>query len=149
MRLDRADPVWFVLPPLTPAAEEYVARIASFWDDDVYWVSESGERSGANLWKPPVADLLRESSESPLDIALKGEEQYGPGRNRVIFPHVGFGRLHIMIVEVAPGGASTRLHSHSADDEYYYILSGKATLRMGSHSVPVEGRDAHRQANRT
>jgi uncharacterized cupin superfamily protein len=139
LRIDKPDTVWFVVPPsLSPAGEEFVVRIASFWDDEVYWASDAGERVGENLWLAPVADIQGASSPSALDRAVQGAEAYGPGRNRVIFPHIGFGRLHVMVVEVAQGGASARLHSHSADDEYYYVLSGRATLRMGAHAVPVE-----------
>lgn len=138
MRVDRVDPVWFVVPPLTPAAEEYVVRIASFWDDDVHWVAENGQRIGDNLWLPPLTRVTSTDVTSPLDTVLKGQTDYGPTRNRVLFPHLGFGRLHAMIVEVAPGGASTRLHAHSADDEHYLILAGKGTLRMGSHRTSIE-----------
>jgi uncharacterized cupin superfamily protein len=138
MRVDKADPIWFIVPPLTPAAEEYVVRLASFWDDDVRWASDAGRPAGPNLWLAPVADIVGGPGQGALDAAVQGSEAYGPGRNRVIFPQIGFGRLHVMVVEVAPGGASDRLHSHTADDEYYYILSGKATLRVGAHVVPVE-----------
>ena len=64
-RQDKADPVWFLVPPLTSAAEEYVARIASFWDDDVYWMTQSGQEIGENLWTPPIADILGGPVRSP------------------------------------------------------------------------------------
>ena len=43
-----------------------------------------------------------------------------------------------MIVEVASGGASTRLHAHSADDDHCVILAGKGAIRMGDQRTPVE-----------
>jgi uncharacterized cupin superfamily protein len=44
-----------------------------------------------------------------------------------------------MTLEVLrPGTASARLHSHSLVDEYYLILGGRGTLRMGTHAVEVE-----------
>ena len=86
MRVDRVDPVWFIVPPLSPAGEEYVVRIASFWDDDVYWATESGERVGANLWLPPVTRVAGPDMTSALDAALQGDVPYGPTRNRVLFP---------------------------------------------------------------
>lgn len=137
MRVDKPGPIWFIVPRLTPAGEEFVARIPSFWDDVVYWASD-GTVTGENLWTAPAVNIQDPDLSSPYDVAVKGDTDYGPGRERVLWPHVGFGRLHVMIVEVAPGDASTRFHSRTAVDEYYFILSGRATLRMGAHSVPVE-----------
>ncbi|WP_199615121.1 cupin domain-containing protein [Paenibacillus alkalitolerans] len=137
MRIDRADPVWFLVPPLTPAAEEYVARIASFWDDEVYRVSDAGEPVGDNLWLPPVVSIYEKSAAGPLDQAV-GALRHGSRDYRIFFPHLGLGRLHVMLMTVETGKASTRLHSHSAVDEYYLIVSGKGTLRMGTHSMSVE-----------
>lgn len=52
-------------------------------------------------------------------------------------PLLGVGRGYFKLQVVAPGRASARLHSHTTADEYYFVLSGRGTLRMLSHSVAV------------
>lgn len=136
MRIDRPEVVWFLVPPLTPAAVEYVTRIASFWDDEVYWASDIGESVGDNLWLPPVVSLYDDSPCGPLDQAV-GDLQETSRNYRIFFPHLGMGRLHAMLITVEAGKASARLHSHSAVDEYYLVVGGKGTLRMGNHSMVV------------
>lgn len=136
LRTNKADPIWCLVPPLTPAAEEYVVRISSFWDDEIYRVSDDGQPISDNLWIAPLVNVHSKSNLHALDEAL-GQLENSPQRNRVFFPHLGMGRLHVMVVTVDPGQASARLHAHSAVDEYYLILKGRGTLRMGTHTVSV------------
>ena len=41
-----------------------------------------------------------------------------------------------------PGQVSSRAHSHSREEEFVLILSGQATLRLGSDSFPLGPGDA-------
>ncbi|WP_139061539.1 cupin domain-containing protein [Sulfobacillus thermosulfidooxidans] len=62
------------------------------------------------------------------------------GRNEAahyVMPLLGVGRAFMRVEIVPPGSATARLHSHSAVDEYYLVLSGRALLRMGSHELEV------------
>jgi uncharacterized cupin superfamily protein len=43
---------------------------------------------------------------------------------------------------LAPGQISSRFHSHSREEEFVLILSGHATLRLGTASWPVGPGDA-------
>ena len=59
------------------------------------------------------------------------------GVQRYLLPMLGVGRVSVKVQEVAAGTASARLHSHTAQDEFYLILKGSGTLRMGPHAHPV------------
>ena len=136
LRPGRAPVICCVVPPLTPAGEEYVVRLASFWDDAVYWASDDGARTGSNLWRPPLVSIEGRGSYGELDERLTAEED--GATTQFFYPQLGLGRLHAMLETMEPGQASARLHSHSAVDEYYLIVDGKATLRMGPHAFVVE-----------
>jgi uncharacterized cupin superfamily protein len=131
------EPLWFVVPPLTPAAQEYVTRIASFWADEIYHVSDvhHPEIHSGNLWMPPVVNTTQEPPEGSLDRHLEFSD--ATAQMRFFMAHMGFGRAAIGVDIVNPGSAKGRLHSHSAVDEYYVVLQGTGTLRMGPHETPV------------
>ena len=135
MRPAPADPVWFVLPALSTAARELVVRVASFWADEVYEGPSPGDDPGPNLWTPPLVRL--ETPPEPGGLAERASESWESGGERYFYPHLGYGRAYMRLETVAPGDASARLHSHSAVDEYYLIVEGRGTLRMGSHRVAV------------
>jgi uncharacterized cupin superfamily protein len=130
---ERPPAVWCRVPPLTPAAAEYVVRLASFWDDDVYWAADDGTAQGDNLWCPPLVNVTGGPSG-----ALGSRLTEDDGAVQYFYPQLGLGRLHALVETVEPGHASARLHAHSDVDEYYLIVSGRGTLRMGAHSVVVE-----------
>lgn len=131
LRADAPTTVWLVAPPLSSGAREYVTRLASFWCDEVYWEYPVSE----NRWTPPTMKLDA-LPDTPLwrDMTETSPE----GTERYLAPVTGIGRAYMKVQEVVAGSASARLHSHTAQDEYYVILKGSGTLRMGRHTTPVE-----------
>lgn len=132
LRQDAYDTVWFVTPTLSDGAQEYLTRLASFWCDEVYWEVPDAETS--NRWTMPAV-AVEALPVTPLWSAMT--EAYAQGTESHLLPMIGVGRVFIKVQQVAVGCASARLHSHSAIDEYYVILAGSATLRMGRHSLTV------------
>lgn len=49
----------------------------------------------------------------------------------------GLERVGIHLVRLPPGHDSTQFHTHSADEEFIYILEGHATAELGEGSYPV------------
>lgn len=49
----------------------------------------------------------------------------------------GSERLCVNIDVVPPGGVSTEFHAHSAQEEFFYILSGQGTLRTNQDEKTV------------
>ncbi|NMP22822.1 cupin domain-containing protein [Sulfobacillus harzensis] len=132
LRPDAHETVWFVTPALSDGAREYLTRLASFWCDEVYW--EVPTAITPNRWTIPAVNVGALPS-TPLWTALT--ESYPEGIDRHLLPMIGVGRVFIKVQQVVEGSASARLHSHSAQDEYYFILAGSGTLRMGRYSQPV------------
>lgn len=132
-RADAPETVWLVAPPLQPDGREYVTRLASFWCDEVYW-DYPVAADAPNRWLAPTVDVGR-LPEGPLWEAAT--ERLPELVARYLTPMAGSGRVFISVREVAAGSASARLHSHTAADEYYLIVKGEGTLRMGRHRSPV------------
>lgn len=134
LRPDAPAAVWCVVPPLTPAAEDLVIRLASFWSDTV--VDYRSGPSDLNCWRAPVLDVFGEDSQSAAQVRMT--ETYGPDEvARYAMPLLGVGRAFMRVEVLPPNSATARLHSHSAVDEYYLVLAGRAELRMGSHTLEV------------
>ncbi len=134
LRPDSPEVVWCVVPSLTPAAEDFVIRLASFWSD--YVVDYRTEFSDNNCWRAPVLNVF--GKESPSAAQVRMTRDYGSGKTaHYAMPLLGIGRAFMRVEVVPPNSATARLHSHSAVDEYYLILAGRALLRMGSHEVEV------------
>ena len=135
-----AEVVVVAAPPLDAAARDYLTRLASFWADYVYWLGDA-ERlpddwdEWENHWVAPVADVM---TTPPEDSAWARSTAVLPdGEDRFLLPMMGVGRAFMKVQVVNAGWASARFHSHSAVDEYYMVLSGRGTLRVGGHIVPV------------
>jgi uncharacterized cupin superfamily protein len=50
---------------------------------------------------------------------------------------VGMRDLGIHLVRVAPGHESTEYHTHSSDEEFVYILSGRGIAEIGKRKIKV------------
>ncbi|WP_028962067.1 cupin domain-containing protein [Sulfobacillus thermosulfidooxidans] len=134
LRPDSPETVFCVVPPLTPAAEDFVIRLASFWSDII--IDHRQGPSEHNCWRAPIVNVFGEDTRSEAEAQLT--TTYGPNETAHYFmPLLGVGRAFMRVEVVPPGSATARLHSHSAVDEYYLVLSGRAVLRMGSHELEV------------
>jgi len=49
----------------------------------------------------------------------------------------GLARIGVHLIRLEPGRSSTEHHCHDADEEFIYILSGKAVARIGEERVAV------------
>jgi uncharacterized cupin superfamily protein len=142
LRPDAADTIWVTAPRLDGPAREYVTRLASFWSDHVHWLAPEETAQPAwdalpNRWIGPVVSVF---APPPADSAWQRFTAHAAsGDERMLGPLLGIGRAFMKVQIVEPGRASARLHSHSAVDEYYLVLAGRGTLRVGGHVVPVEG----------
>lgn len=140
LRQGPATPIWCVTPPLSHPAREYVIRLSSFWADAVYEISPEMAASGTlqtgpNLWTAPTINVLAPPASDSASSRLRRFQ--GNSEVRSLMPLLGIGRAYMRLEVIAAGQASARLHSHSAVDEYYLILAGNATLRMGDKHQTV------------
>lgn len=53
----------------------------------------------------------------------------------------GMKQLGVHLVRVEPGRESTEYHTHSHDEEWIYILSGRASAEIGGRKVEVKAGD--------
>jgi uncharacterized cupin superfamily protein len=56
---------------------------------------------------------------------------------RTLGTAAGLERIGIHLVRLPPGYDSTQFHSHSADEEFIYILEGRATAEIGDLECEV------------
>ena len=54
---------------------------------------------------------------------------------------LGCEKIYVNIDYVKPGGKSTKYHSHSRQEEFFLIMSGKGILRINGEEIPVETGD--------
>lgn len=140
---DAPERIWFLTPYLTLEAREFVIRLASFWSTQIY-CADSEESTTfdplfhTNCWIAPVANLHQ---APPTQSARARLSDPAPDAAQYLMPLLGVGRAFVRVEEIAAGHASARLHSHSAIDEYYLILQGEATLRMGDKEIILKPGD--------
>ncbi|MCC7079216.1 MAG: cupin domain-containing protein [Burkholderiales bacterium] len=53
----------------------------------------------------------------------------------------GLRQLGVHLVRVEPGRESTEYHTHSHDEEWIYILSGRASAQIGERTLEVKAGD--------
>ncbi|MCK7493358.1 MAG: cupin domain-containing protein [Comamonadaceae bacterium] len=54
---------------------------------------------------------------------------------------LGLTKIGLNVTQVAPGRTAYPFHSHRANDELFFILSGRGELRLGSARHPVKEGD--------
>jgi uncharacterized cupin superfamily protein len=64
-----------------------------------------------------------------------------PLQTKFIGAMAGCEQLYVNIDHVKPGAVSTKYHSHSLQEEFFLILRGCATLRIGDQSITVKAGD--------
>jgi uncharacterized cupin superfamily protein len=56
---------------------------------------------------------------------------------RAVGNSAGLTRMGVWLRTVQPGDAGTARHFHTAEEEWAYVLSGQATVRIGPHRIEV------------
>lgn len=124
--------IFIATPQLSDSGREFVLRLCSMWADEIYIY----EKEENNLWIPPMVNLFHESDMDNAEkrMTLKDDDGY----QRFFMPLIGPSRSFFRLEKISPGNSSARLHSHSAVDEYYLLLNGRATLMIGTKSIHIE-----------
>lgn len=139
-----ADTVWIITPPLTEAGLDYIVRLCSIWSPEVYaYYPKDGkadlEAEGKNLWTPPVVNIMNDDPGDPAVmklISMEGDLVY-----HYLTPLLGSTKAFFTIYVIPPGGTYSRMHSHTAREEVYIVLSGSGTVRYGDHAVDISQGD--------
>lgn len=127
------------VPRLKGEALDFVLRLVSFWARDVR-IRKAGALSG-NLWRRPVVNLLDDAGREGAERALVRDFSDIGSKELNLMPLLGPGRAFFSLQTIAPGDSTARMHSHSAVDEYYLVLSGRGTLRFDGKRLPVQPGD--------
>lgn len=72
------------------------------------------------------------------------EHQHGmkiEARTATIASHIGAKKLGFRLVELAPGKAAYPIHFHFANEEMFYILQGRGTVRLGENEFAIDQGD--------
>lgn len=123
------------LPRLSEEALDFVLRLLSFWAEDVRL--QRGRSSSENLWRKPVINLFDDRGRRGAERALVRDFSDAGSKELNLMPLLGPGRAFFSLQLIEKGDSTTRVHSHSAVDEYYLTLAGRGTLRFNGKSVPV------------
>ena len=86
----------------------------------------------------------RESLLRAASIAMMQERRFqhmfnanGVRMTRSLSDACGMTRLGVHLVRLEPGRESTEYHTHAHDEEWIYILSGRATAEIGGRKSEV------------
>ena len=126
------DAVYVSIPELSPHGRDFLVRLCSMWSDEIFFYGKNDE----NLWIPPLVNIFTDSHMDNAEKRVADKEE--GGSERFFMPLLGPSRSFFRLEKISPGNSSARLHSHSAVDEYYLLIRGKATLKIGSRSIPIE-----------
>jgi uncharacterized cupin superfamily protein len=91
-----------------------------------------------------VAELEWELQASPSGKFGRAERKIseGLGRDRRSTDLLKRHPFDVEIARVSPGQASCPYHSHSAQWEFFHVLSGRGTVRHSEGSTPISPGDA-------
>jgi uncharacterized cupin superfamily protein len=91
-----------------------------------------------------VDDLDWELQASPKGTFGRAERKIseGLGRDRRSTDLVKRHPFDVEIMRVSPGRASCPYHSHSAQWEFFHVLSGSGTVRHSEGTTPISAGDA-------
>lgn len=64
------------------------------------------------------------------------------GISRDIGAAIGSERIGVDVTEILPGKQSSYLHHHQSKEEFFYVLSGRCSIRIGEKIYELEAGDA-------
>ena len=64
-----------------------------------------------------------------------------PLKTKYLGALAGSERIYVNIDYVKPGAKSAKYHSHSLTEEFFLVLRGKGSVRIGDRTVPVKQGD--------
>lgn len=123
------------IPRLGRDSLDFVVRLVSFWARDVR--VRTGRTLSGNLWKKPVINLFDDVGRAGSERALVRDFSDAGSKELNLMPLLGPGRAFFSLQLIEKGDSTTRLHSHSAVDEYYLVLAGRGTLRFDGRAIAV------------
>jgi uncharacterized cupin superfamily protein len=106
----------------------------SFWYPDLRRMGLRGKLAESYQEPPPEqgdAAQVVHCDEVPVQDFRHDLDSAVRRRMRTLHAPTGLVRQAVRIAEVAAGGRSTVLHSHSRTDEWLFILAGRARVRVG------------------
>lgn len=74
-------------------------------------------------------------------MPAESTEICGPMKTLYLGRAAGSEKLYVNIDDVEPGAKSTKYHNHSAQEEFFLILSGSGILRINEAEHPVKQGD--------
>ncbi|MDX1382090.1 MAG: cupin domain-containing protein [Thermoanaerobaculia bacterium] len=91
----------------------------------------------------PAAYLLRrgELGGLPLDRFVHQHNAEAIRHTACLTDGLGFEDMGVHLVHLKPGDLSSEHHFHEEDEEFVYLLSGRATAFIGDESFEVEAGD--------
>ena len=92
----------------------------------------------------PSADFLLRKQDLESRPLERFVHQHNPGAVRhtsSLTDPLGFQDMGVHLVKLEPGSDSSEHHSHDVDEEFLYILSGRATAWIGDEHFEVEPGD--------
>ncbi len=136
MRSKKDVNVKVIIPETTKAGLEFIVRTCSFWSDEVFLMSTpSGREIKKNLWHPPVVNLIDIPGKSTL-LGKISSDHHGAFHS-LISPILGSAKSNIRTYLIPKGKTFARFHSHSIREEFYYVVKGKGSARVGGHKVAI------------
>lgn len=144
LKKDSQDTVHILTPPLTVAGKDFMVRTCSFWSDEVFAVTpgENGydmDAAGENIWTAPVVNV---NKNHDVNSAIgKMSENSDDGTHTPLSQVLGATKSFIRTYTIKPGKTFSRFHSHIAREEFYLVLNGKGSARIGGHKVEISEGD--------
>lgn len=89
--------------------------------------------------KPNPPNLLRAADVAALP-EVRHVHQFNDGAvrlTRTLGTATGLERVGVHLVRLPPGHDSTQFHTHTADEEFIYVLEGHASAELGEETFPV------------
>ena len=84
------------------------------------------------------ADAIAAMAERPMQHMFNAN---GVRMTRSLSDACGMKQLGVHLVRVEPGRESTEYHTHSHDEEWIYILSGRASAEIGGRKMEAKAGD--------
>lgn len=116
---------------------------------EIWMIGQTIKPTAADYLPPPTGAIeagrpprsINLAELAPVPVQYAGEPEGCRGQSLEVGEAIGLQALYCNIHLLAPGQQDSKFHYHRREEEFFYVMAGTPTLRLGEQTVQTKSGD--------